>query len=99
MSMYNLDLDGEDLDVPPNQSSTVVLDDAPLPIHMEKVHSSPITEKVPSERHYVIQEVDHPSSYNIEEIFCSFTFNFHRKEASQKRVRKVKQSDGNLEEM
>ena len=47
----------------------------------------------------MIQEEDHPSSYNIEEIFGAFTLNFHRKEVSEKRVRKVKQSDGTLEEM
>ena len=40
-----------------------------------------------------------PSSYNIKEIFGSLTFNLHRKEVSWKRVRKLKQSDGNLEEM
>ena len=66
---------------------------------MEEVHSSPIMEKVLVERHSVIQEEDHPSSYNIEEIFSAFTFNLHRKEGSRKRVRKVKQSDGSLEEM
>ena len=47
----------------------------------------------------MIHEEDHPSSYNIKEIFCAFTFNLCRKEGSRKRVRKVKQSDGNLEEM
>ena len=39
------------------------------------------------------------SSYNIEEIFGAFTFNLHEKEFNQKRVRKVKKSDGILEEM
>ena len=67
-------------------------------MHVEEVHSSPITEKVPSERNYVVQEEDHPSSYNIKEIFGAFTFNLHRKEVSRKRVRKVKQSDVTLEE-
>jgi hypothetical protein len=99
MSMYNLDSDGEYSKVPSNQSPTIVLHDAPLPMHLEEVHSSHITEKVPFERHYVIQEEDHPSSYNIEEIFGAFTFNLHNKEVSRKRVRKVKQSDGTLEEM
>ena len=47
----------------------------------------------------MVQEEDHPSSYNIKEIFGAFTFNLHKKEVSQKRVRKVKQSDGTLEEM
>ena len=68
-------------------------------MHVEEIHSSPITEKVSSKRHSVVQEEDHPSSYNIEEIFGAFTFNLHGKEVSWKRVRKVKQSDGALEEM
>ena len=47
----------------------------------------------------MIHEEDHPSSYNIEEIFGAFTFNLCRKEVSRKRVRKVKQNDGTMEEM
>ena len=68
-------------------------------MHLEEVHSSPITEKVSSERHSMVQEEDHPSTYNIEEIFGAFTFSLHRKEDSLKSVQKVKQSDGTLEEM
>ena len=47
----------------------------------------------------MVQAEYHPSSYNIEESFGSFTFNLHRKEVSWKRVRKVKKSDGNFNEM
>ena len=68
-------------------------------MHEKEVYSSPITEKVPSKRHLVVPEEEHPSSYNIEEIFGSFTLNLHRREVSYKRVRKVNQEDGNLEEM
>ena len=53
-------------------------------------------EKFLSERHSVIQEDDHPSSFNIEEICGAFTFNLCRKEVSQKRVRNVKQNDGTM---
>ena len=98
MSMYNLDSYGENSDVPSHRSPTVIILDAPLPMHLEEVHSSPITEKVLFERHSMIQE-DHPSSYNIEEIFGAFTFNLCRKEFSRKRVQKVKQNDGTTEEM
>ena len=35
MSMYNLDSDGEDLDVPSNRSPTICIHDDPLPMHME----------------------------------------------------------------
>ena len=76
-----------------------MIHDSTLPLHMEEVHSSPIMEKVSSEMHSMIQEEDHPSSYNIKEIFSAFTFNLHRKEGSRERVRKVKQSDRTLEEM
>ena len=56
MSMYNLDSEKEDLDVPSHRSPTLILQDAPLLMHLEEVHSSPVIEKVPSERHSVIQE-------------------------------------------
>ena len=68
-------------------------------MHLEEVHSSLVTEKVLSERHSVIEEEDHPSSYNIEEIFGAFTFKLCRKEGSRKRVRNVKQNDGTMKEM
>ena len=99
MSMYGLDSDKEDSDVPSHRSPTVIVHDAPLPMHLEELHSSPITEKVPSKRHSSVQEEYHPSSYNIEEIFGSFTFNLCKKEVNQKRVREVKQNDGTMEEM
>jgi hypothetical protein len=35
MSMYNLDLDKEDSNVPSHRSPTVILHDAPLPMHLE----------------------------------------------------------------
>ena len=66
MSMYNLHSNGEDLDVPCHQSPTIIIPDTPLSMHTKEVHSSPVMEKVLFERHSVIQEEDHPSSYNIE---------------------------------
>ena len=80
MSMYNLDSNRENPYVPSHGSPIVILPDAPLPMHLEEVHSSPVMEKVPFERNLVIQEEDHPSSYNIEEIFGAFTLNLCRKE-------------------
>jgi len=47
----------------------------------------------------MIQEEDHPSNYNIEEIFYAFTFNLCRKEVSWKRVQSVKQNDGTMKEI
>ena len=68
-------------------------------MHMEEVHNSPITKKVPSKMNSMVQEENHPSSYNIKEIFDAFTFHLNIKEVNKKRVRKVKKNDGTLEEM
>ena len=86
MSMYNLDSDREDLDIPSHRYPTIIIHNAPLPMNLEEVHSSPLIKKISSERNSVIQEKDHPSSYNIEEIFSAFTFNLSRKEVIWKRV-------------
>jgi hypothetical protein len=82
MSMYNLDSNKEDSDVPSHRSPTIIVNDAPLPMHLEKVHSSSVIEKIPYDRDLMIQEEDNPSSYNIKEIFDSFTFNLYKKEVS-----------------
>ena len=63
MSMYNLDSNNEDLEVQSHRSPTLILQDVPLLGHLEEVHSSPVTEKIPSERHSMIQEEENPSSY------------------------------------
>ena len=46
MSMYNLDSDKEDSDVPCHRSPTLILQDAPILVHLEEVHSSPVTKKI-----------------------------------------------------
>ena len=66
MSMYNLDLDGENSKVPSHPYPIVILPHDPLPMYLEKVHISPIMENILSERNLTIQEKDHPSSYDIE---------------------------------
>ena len=68
-------------------------------MQLEEVHSSPVTEKIPSERHLIIQEEENPSSYNIEEIFDAFTLNLYKKEVSRKRFWNVKKSDGTMKEI
>ena len=97
--MYSLDSEKQYLNGPSCRSHIDIIHDAPLPMHLEEVHSSPITEKVPSKRNSVIKEEYHPSSYNIEEIFDAFTFNLCRKEVSWKRVRSVKQNDETMKEV
>ena len=52
MSMYSLNSNKEDSEVP---SPTLILQYAPLPRNLEEVHSSPVTEKILSKRHSVIQ--------------------------------------------
>ena len=84
--MHNLDSDKEYSDVPSHRSPTLILQDGPLPVHLEQVHSSPVIEKDPSEMRSVIQEEEHPSNYNIEEMFDAFTFNLYKKEVSRKRI-------------
>jgi hypothetical protein len=71
-----------------------------IPDKHEEVHSSPIMNKNPSERHSKVQEEEEdPSSYNIDEIFESFTFNLLKKEVSRKRIRNENQNDGTLKEI
>ena len=56
MSMYNLDSDNEDLEVPSHRSPTLTLQNVPLPKNLEEVHSSLVTKKILFERHLVIHE-------------------------------------------
>ena len=54
MSMYSLDSDREDSEVPSRRYPTLI--EAPLRKNIEDVHSSQTTEKISSERHSVIHE-------------------------------------------
>ena len=84
MSMYSIDFDREDSEVPSHRSPTLI--EAQIPENQEEVYSSPTMEKIPSKRNLVIHEEENPLSYNIEEIFEAFTFNLYKKEVSQKIV-------------
>ena len=78
MSLYNIESDGKDSEVSSRQTPTLV--ETQVPDKPEEVHSSPTTDKNQSERHsQVQQEEEDPSSYNIDEIFESFTFNLYKK--------------------
>ena len=44
----------------------------------------------------MVQEQEGHLSYNIEEVFGSFTFDLHWREVSQKKFRKVKEDDGTM---
>ena len=80
--MYSLDIGEEGSKFLSSQTPTIVRHNTPLLMHEEEIGSLTITKKVPSEIHLVVPEENHTSSYNIEEIFSSFTFNLHRREAS-----------------
>ena len=97
--MYNLNSDKEDSDVASHRYPTVIVNDAPLPMHLEEAHSWPVTEKILSERHPGIQEEDNPLNYNIEEIFYAFNFNVYKKEVHRKRIRSMKQNGGTMKEI
>ena len=62
--------------------------------------NSHATVNIPSKKHCsnnsVIQEQEGPSSYNIEEVFGSFTFDLHQREVSRKNFREVKEDDGTM---
>ena len=46
MSMYSLDFGEECLEFISNWTPIVVIHNAPLPMHVDEVHNSPITKKV-----------------------------------------------------
>ena len=48
--MYNLNLNKEYLEVPSHRSPTLILQEGTIPVHLEEVHSSPVTENISSER-------------------------------------------------
>ena len=83
--------------MPSHRFPTLIED--PLPEHLEEVHSSPVMNKIPSERHLVIHEEENPLSYNIEETFEDFTFYLYKKEVIRKRVRNEKKNDGTMKEI
>ena len=60
MPMYNTDFDRENLEVPSHRSPTLF--EAQLSEHLEEVHSSPTTEKIPSQRYSAIHEEENSSS-------------------------------------
>lgn len=72
--MYNLNFGEEGSKFLSRHTPTVVRHNTPLPMHEEEDYNSPITKKVPSERHSMAPEEDHPSSYNIDEKIWFFHF-------------------------
>ena len=64
MFMNNIESNRKGSEVSSYWSPTLI--EVQIPDKQEEVHSSPTTDKIPSERHLVIQEEEKPSSYNME---------------------------------
>ena len=60
MSMYSINFNWEDSEVPSHRTPTLIK--AKIPENQEEVHSSPTTEKNTFETHSVIQEEENTSS-------------------------------------
>ena len=92
--MYDIDSDDKGIESISNQTPFIVRQIYPPPMNDEKIINSLITMNISFKIHCfvnsVILEEEHPSSYNIEEIFGSFIFDLHKREVSQKKFRKVK---------
>ena len=98
MSLYNIESHGKDSEVSSRRTPTMVGNQ--VPEQLEEVHSYPTMNKNQSERHsQVQQEEEDLLSYNIDEIFETFTFSLHKKEVSWKRIKNEKQSDETLKEV
>jgi len=98
MSLYNIESNEKHSEVSSRRTPTMI--ENQVPEQLEEVHSSPTTDKNQSERHSQVQQEEEDSlSYNIDEIFEAFTFNFCRKEVSRKRIRNEKQNDGTFKEV
>ena len=67
---------------------------------MDRSHSTvKITSTTHCPNNSVVPKQEGPSSYNIEEVFGSFTFDIHQRELSRKKFKKVKEDDGTMREI
>ena len=98
MSLYNIESNEKHSKVSSRRTPTMI--ENQVPEQLDKVHSSPTTDKNQSERHsQVQQEEEDPLSYNIDEVFEAFTLNLCKTEVSWKRIRNEKQNDGTYKEV
>ena len=68
MSFYSIESSEKHLEVSARRTPTMI--ENQVPEQLEKVHSSPTTDKNQPERHsQVQQEEEDPLNYNIDEIF------------------------------
>ena len=97
VSLYNIDSKKYDYDDASSQTPSLMKEDSSPHEQGEENNSSQDTINVPLERNCSnnvgILVAEGPSSYDIEEIFGSFTFHLHRKEVRRKMFWKVKEID------
>ena len=78
VSLYNIDSENDDSDNALSQAPSLMKEDSSPHEQGEEIHSSQDTINIPLERHCSnnvgILVPKGPTSYNIEEIFNSFTF-------------------------
>ena len=98
ISLYNIDFDNEDIACESSRNPSIRREITPPPEQGEEA-----TVKIPSEKHcsnnLVVPEQEGPSTYNIEEVFDSFTFDLHRREVNRKKFKKVKEDDGTMSDI
>ena len=103
ISLYNIDSKNDGFDDALSRTPSLMKEASSPHEQGEEINSSQAIVKIPSERNCSnnvgILVEEGPSSYNIEEIFSSFTFDLHRKEVSRNFFQKVKEIDGQVREI
>ena len=86
ISMYNIDFENEDTTFSSSWTLSLRREITPPPEQGEEMYSSQATINIPLEKHCsnnsMVPEHECPSSYNVEGVFGSFTFDLHRRELS-----------------
>ena len=98
ISLYNIEAENEDIACASSENPSFIREITPPLDQGEEMDSSHATVKIPLEKHFsnnsVVPKQEGPSRYNIEEVFCSFTFDLHWREVIRRKFRKVKEDDG-----
>lgn len=100
VSLYDIDSENEKLDDTSSQTPSLIKEACWAHEPGEEINSKQAIVTNPSEIHcssnVEIPVAEGPSSYNIEELFGSFTFNLHRKKVRRKKFQKVKERYGQV---
>lgn len=103
VSLYNIEFDNKNFDYASSRNPSLIKEVSSPHEQGEERPSYWTTVRISLEKHIsnnsMILEPQVPSSYNIEEIFGSFTFDLHRKEVNKIKFWKVNETDGTLREI